>query len=95
MSNPMSKPDALDTTCCRLMIHLIERSRLIKREIVKRIPTSSHKSSSWREKCVHPVLRFVLFRYRFGVTVQTSVLTRDRISWGSNSHLHFPGGRPN
>nr|GEU45232.1 RNA-directed DNA polymerase, eukaryota [Tanacetum cinerariifolium] len=25
----------------------------------------------------------------------TSVPTRDRIAWGSNSHLHFPEGRPN
>nr|GEX75603.1 hypothetical protein [Tanacetum cinerariifolium] len=34
---------------------------LIKREIVKRIPTSSHRSSSWREKCVHPVLSLVFY----------------------------------
>nr|GEX12064.1 hypothetical protein [Tanacetum cinerariifolium] len=31
--------------------------------------------------------------YRFDVTVPTSVPTKDRIAWGSNSHLHFPGGR--
>nr|GEZ83498.1 integrase, catalytic region, zinc finger, CCHC-type, peptidase aspartic, catalytic [Tanacetum cinerariifolium] len=66
--------------------------RLIKRDC-KKISNIFSQSSSWREKCVHPVVSLFL-GYRFGVTVPTSVPTRDRIAWGSNSHLHFPGGRP-
>nr|GEV68578.1 hypothetical protein [Tanacetum cinerariifolium] len=47
--------------------------------------TSYESCSSWH---------MMYTGYRFGVTVSTSVSTRDRIAWGSNSHLHFPEGRP-